>query len=140
MNLVNSSNAQSTFKEQQTIAGTIYYGSPSFPNKVFVVTDSPSLVFDNGGTNNYITLMLVVAGLTAIESESTDLVTNDNSLVGGESLITSDFRYTPELAVKGMAFDKTIENPTEEELFAGANWDLIVADVKNAAGVAIISQ
>lgn len=118
---------------------TIVDGIPSYPNKVFVVTDAPDLVFDNAGTYNYITLMLVPGGGVATRSEEPFFNVDNTAKVGNETSPESIYDYTPQFTLRGWSWTAATENPTEAQIKTPGNWTL-KTEIKNSAGIAIISK
>lgn len=118
---------------------TIVDGIPAYPNKVFVVTDAPDLVFDNAGTDNYITLMLVPGGGVATKSEEPFFNVDNTSKVGNETSPESVYDYTPQFTLRGWSFTAGIDNPTEAQIKTAGNWTL-KSELSNSAGVAIITK
>lgn len=123
----------------QELGLSVVYGIPSFPAKVFVVTDAEDLVFDNAGTDNYITLVLSGGGVVVTRSEESNLQVDNNIRVGNEVAPTSIYDYTPQITIRGWSFTGGIDNPTLGQVKAAGNWSL-VTEAKNSAGVAIITK
>lgn len=125
------------------VAGvTIYQGSVATLGRPCVVIDSPALYNDNGSaTDTYNTLGLVKGAATTTESEEETMVID--TVTGKENLIVrmqGEYAFNEE--VKGFKWDVDNggENPTDTALATATNWDSIVGDNKNTAGVRIVTQ
>ncbi len=119
-------------------------GTPVTLNRPVIITDSTSLVTDDGtspGNTQYITLGLTQGAATITESEDrmvvSDLVTGKENLV-----VRIQGEYAYNLGIKGTQWDITNggANPTNAAIAAGSNWDAVVDDVKNMSGVRILSR
>jgi len=115
----------------------IYEGMTGTLGLPVVVTDSASLVID-ATTDNYYTLGLVEGAVDIVESENrrmvSDLVTGLDNLV---LRVQGEHAYN--VGVKGFKWDTANggANPTAATIGTGSNWDAVVADKKDKAGVRI---
>lgn len=115
----------------------IYEGNAGTLGLPIVVTDSSSLVLD-ATTDNYYTLGLVEGAVDVIESENrrmvSDLVTGLDNLV---MRVQGEHAYN--VGVKGFKWDTANggANPTAATIGTGSNWDAVVANDKDKAGVII---
>lgn len=110
--------------------------------KPIIVTDSASLTanLNSPDITNYYTLGLVENGVVVENSEEEEVVVQD--VTGGETLsvrIQGEFAYN--LGVRGFKWDTSNGgiNPTASALTTGSNWDLAYSDVKERAGVLIMT-
>jgi hypothetical protein len=109
--------------------------------RVFVVTDSPSLVNATPNPDQYYTLGLVPGA--AVVEQNDDFLQNIEWSNGFENIkrtIQSEWSYN--LGVKGFAWDKTSggHSPNDAALGSTANWDRITTSHKDLAGVLVITQ
>ena len=108
--------------------------------RVFVVTDSPSLLV-TGTPNKYHTLGLVPGALYV--DRNNDFTDNIDSLNGGENIKqTYQAEWSYNLGVKGYAWDKANGGhaPSDANIATATNWDKYVTSDKDGPGVVIISQ
>lgn len=117
-------------------------GMPVTLGKPVVVTDSASLVLNltSPDLNNYITLGLTQDAIVVENTESEEVVVQD--VTGLETLAVrfqGEFAYN--LGVKGFQWDVAngLANPSATAVATGTNWDTAFADMKNRAGVAIMT-
>lgn len=105
----------------------------------YVVTDAPALL-TAGAPDKYNTVGLV-PGAAMVETQPLLTMTqpkadqeNMGTVWKGESSFT--------IGLKGYAWDITNggKSPTDAELATGSNWDVIATDLKDTAGVMLISQ
>jgi hypothetical protein len=110
--------------------------APVTLNRPVLVSDSASLV--NGGV--YTTLGLTEDAVTIEDSEEEslmgDLITGKDNLV---VRLQGEFAYN--IKLKGTAWDVANGgvNPDDTALGTGTNWDSVMDDVKDLAGVAIVT-
>lgn len=110
--------------------------SPVTLNRPVLISDSASLV--NGGI--YTTLGLVEGAAVLEDSEEEtlmgDLITGKDNLV---VRLQGEFAYN--IGLKGVAWDVANGgvNPDDTALGTGTNWDSVMDDVKDLAGVAIVT-
>ena len=110
--------------------------SPIGMGRPIVVTDSAALLLDQT-TDNYYTLGLVEGAVNVFESERSRMVSyyldrdNITRRFHGEHAFT--------LEVKGAEYDESNggANPTDASLATASNWDAVVADKRDMAGVRI---
>ena len=118
--------------------GTISVLSDPF-GRVFVMTDSPSLYYTDGDVH-YRTLGLVPGALYV--GQNNDYTDNWETSNGKENIQrTYQAEWTYNLGVKGFTWDKANggASPTDVELGTATNWDKLVTDNKDLAGVLLIS-
>jgi hypothetical protein len=109
----------------------------------FIVTDSPALYggVTSPDVTDYYTLGLVENAI--VVEDNGDFFSNLQTVNGDENITRSwQGEWTYNLSLKGYTWDTTAggKSPTDAELAAGANWDKTATDVKNTAGVAILSR
>ena len=112
--------------------------SPVTLNRPVLVTDSTSLssVLASPDVTNYFTLGLVAGAVEVENTEEQEVVVED--VTGYENLIVRfQGEYAYNLGVKGFQWDVGNGgiNPTATNVGLGTNWDTIMTDVKNRAGV-----
>jgi len=108
--------------------------------RILIVTDSPALI-TSGSPDTYHTLGLA-QGAAMVESNG-DLFTNVETSNGTENIQrTMQSEYTFNLKLKGYSWDKVSggASPTAAAIATGANWDKVVTDNKNTAGVLVNTQ
>lgn len=115
--------------------------TPVTLNRPVIVTDSASLVYHPGGSNDadeYLTLGLT-AGAATIEESEERMIFSD--ILGGnenlELLLQGEYAYN--LGLKGMRYDVSSggANPNAAAIATGTNWDTQMASNKNLPGVII---
>lgn len=132
----------------------IYAGSLANSNRLFVLdnvqvvddgfgrpiimTDSPALHFDNGGTENYHQLGLV-SGASATEDNG-DFRTYSETKVefqNAKQLVKSEFSFNQGL--KGYTWDKANggKSPDDAALALTSNWDRTATSHKDTAGIKV---
>lgn len=120
---------------------TIYGGGPGTLGKPVIVTDSAALINTTPSPDNYHVLGLAEGALDLIQSETTDVV---NDLVTGKENIMQRIQgeHAYNVKIKGVKWDVANGgvNPDDSTIGTGTNWDSIVADVKDFAGVMINVQ
>lgn len=135
------------FEEQMasTVTGIgnvlLYEARPGTLNRPVIVLDSPSLVFDNGGTDNFVTLGLT-PGALEIEDTEQEYITMQE-ILGNEQIIhRMQGEYATNYSMKGFAYDVANggKNPTNSTIGTGSNWDPVVASAKGYAGVALVTE
>jgi hypothetical protein len=103
-----------------------------------LVTDSASLINTTPNPDQYFILGLTAGGVQLIDTETNDLIIDD--VTGLEQLVR---RYQGEYAfnvgIKGFQWDVTNggSNPAAAALGTGSNWDKVVTDNKDTAGVVL---
>lgn len=111
--------------------------------RLFVVTDSPSLVVPNADPAlvRYKTLGLVRGAVRC--ERNNDFTDNIDTNNGKENIVrTYQAEWSYSLAVKGFAWDKTNggKSPTDAALGTSTNWDRYATSGKDMAGIAILSK
>jgi hypothetical protein len=103
-----------------------------------LVTDSASLINTTPNPDQYFVLGLTAGAIQLIDTETNDLIIDD--VTGLEQLVR---RYQGEYAfnvgLKGFQWDVTNggANPAAAALGTGSNWDKVVTDNKDTAGVVL---
>lgn len=105
----------------------------------YVVTDAPALL-TSGTPDKYNTVGLVQGGAMV---ETQPLLTMTQPKADQENMGTiwkGESSFT--MGLKGYSWDTTNggKSPTDAEIATGSNWDVIATDVKDTAGVMLISQ
>jgi hypothetical protein len=121
---------------------TVYSGNVATLGKPCIVVDSTDLFTTNGtAATVYDILALTENAVELAESEQRDIISQP--VTGLENLVMRiQGEYAFNLKVKGCQWDTTNGgvNPTDTALALSTNWDQIVADVKEMAGVRISCQ
>lgn len=117
-------------------------GSPLSLNRPIIVTDSTSLIaqLNSPDVNNYYTLGLVADAAVVENSETEEVVIQD--VTGLDQLVVRyQGEYAYNLGLKGFKWDVTNggANPIASALTTGTNWDPSYTDVKNRAGVLLMT-
>jgi hypothetical protein len=113
---------------------TIQSGAPVLMNRPALVTDASALTVSGDD---------IILGLTAGGIVVKDLGTDDMLLekVGGNENIEMQFQaeWDHSLAIKGFTWDVQNggANPSDAALTTSSNWDKVVNDIKNTAGVGL---
>lgn len=112
--------------------------SPITLNRPVLITDSTSLIASGSPDDRYYTLGLAADGCIVEDSEETTM--HAELVTGLENLVVrlqGEIAYN--LQVKGTKWDVSNggANPTDATVGTGSNWDKVVADVKDMAGVRI---
>jgi hypothetical protein len=118
----------------------IYGGTPGTLGLPVLVTDSPSLV-NAGSTPTYETLGLVSDAVVVTESQERQLASETKT--GGENLTISwQAEYAFNVRPKGFKWDIASggPNPTDAALGTTTNWDQVVTDIKDCAGVRVLTE
>ena len=118
----------------------IIEGSNASLGRPIVVTDDTTL-FRDLTTDIYVTMGLVEGAAVVEESEPTTL--EDERELGKENIIHRvQGEYAYNLMLKGFKWDVANggANPTGATMATSTNWDKVVTDAKNLAGVHITSQ
>jgi thiamine pyrophosphokinase len=117
-------------------------GSPMSLGRPIIVTDSASLVanLNSPDINDYFTLGLTSDAVIVENSEEQETIIQD--VTGLENLavrIQSEWAYN--LTIGGFKWDVNNghANPDDTALALGTNWDTAYSDVKNRAGVCIVT-
>lgn len=108
--------------------------------KPVVVTDAPAL-YAAGTPNKFNVLSLTSGAATIMDGSS---VETNIERVNGKQRIEASFQadYDFSVMLKGYTWDTANggKSPTDAELATGSNWDLVVTDIKNSAGVITIAD
>lgn len=117
-------------------------GTPVTLNRPVIVTDSASLInqIASPDVDNYHTLGLTADAIICEDTEQTDVVVDD--VTGLDNLVVRyQGEYAYNLGLKGFKWDvgNGGANPTAVNLALGSNWDLAFTDVKDRAGVDIVT-
>lgn len=116
--------------------GTVNVNADPF-GRVFVITDSPSLILDTT-VDEYHNLGLVAGAIKV--GQNNDFDTNTETKNGDENIIrTIQSEWTYQLGVKGYAWDKANggASPTDAALGTSTNWDKYASDIKDLPGVIV---
>lgn len=119
--------------------GTINVITDPF-GRVFVVTDSPSLV-TAGAPSIYNTLGLVAGAINV--DQNNDFTANIETKNGDENILrTYQAEWSYQLGIKGFSWDKTNggKSPADAALGTATNWDKIVTSNKDLAGVVVLTN
>ena len=103
--------------------------------KLLVMTDSPQLA--TIGTPNVYSVLGLTPGALVI-GVNNDFDANEETKNGNENLIrTYQAEWSYNIGVKGFAWDKATggKSPNDAALFTSANWNRIMTDKKDLAGV-----
>lgn len=120
-------------------------GTPITLNRPVLVTDSASLKITAGSpaVTDYYTLGLTAGGALCEVTETDDIVVDD--VTGNEVLMVrlqGEFAYN--IGIKGFQWDvnnaSPASNPDATALGTGTNWDKVVTDLKQVAGVVLKSR
>lgn len=117
-------------------------GSPVTLNRPVIITDSASLKtqLNSPDIDNYFTLGLTRDAIVCEDTEQADVVVDD--VTGNENLIVRyQGEYAYNLGVAGFKWDvgNGGANPDGTAVALGTNWDTAFADVKNRAGVCLMT-
>ena len=111
--------------------------------KLIVMTDSPQLIDVNANPalNEYHTLGLTAGALRI--GQNNDFDANEETSNGFENIVrTYQAEWSFNVGVKGFAWDKANggKSPNDAALFQSSNWDRIMTDKKDLAGVVLTSR
>lgn len=103
-----------------------------------IMTDSPALFFDNGGTDNYRQLGLTTGGIVLEDNQNYE-VHMDIDIKQENTQRTMKGEFDFNIGLKGYTWDTASggKSPTDAELATGTNWDQVVTDAKDTAGVMV---
>lgn len=124
-----------TNTEKLFVFGNVNVRQDGF-GRQFVITDSPSLIDLVASPDNYLSLGLVPGAV--IVEQNDDFLQNIQTNNGFENIQrTIQSEWTFNLGVKGFTWDKTSggHSPNDAALTSTANWDKVVTDNKELAGV-----
>jgi len=103
-----------------------------------IMTDSPNLLFDNVGTDNYYQMGLSTGGIIVEQgNEYTDNIETSN---GDENILrTYQAEWAYQMGMKGFTWDTANggKSPTDAALGTAANWDRVSTSDKDLAGVLV---
>jgi len=126
------------YKVENVAGGLILGGEPSMVGvgRPFVITDSAALYLD-ATTDNYYTLGLVPGAVTIVNSEPVSVTSYYVDQENVTLRVHMEWAYT--ITVKGYEWDTSNggSNPTDATLATASNWDAVVADKRDKAGVYI---
>jgi Major capsid protein 13-like len=113
-------------------------GTPVTLNRPVIITDSASLKtqLNSPDVDNYFTLGLTAGAVEVENSESQEVVVQD--VTGLENLVVRfQGEYAYNVGIKGFQYDVSggAANPSSTTIGTGSNWDKILTDVKDRAGV-----
>lgn len=119
--------------------GTINVNSDPF-GRVFIVSDSPALV-TAGSPDIFYSLGLTPAAI--IIDQNGDFDANIETSNGDENIMRSwQAEWSYNIGIKGYSWDKTNggHSPNDAALAVSTNWDKVVTDKKDLAGVLVKSN
>jgi hypothetical protein len=109
-------------------------------NKAVIVTDAPALYL--AGTPNKQRVLGLSAGAATV-FDGSDVISNIETSNGNNRIETTmQVDYTFGVALKGYTWDEANggKSPSDAALATGTNWDKIVTDIKQTAGVIAIGD
>ncbi len=117
-------------------------GTPVTLNRPVIITDSASLKtsLNSPDIDDYFTLGLVQDAIVCEDTEQADIVVDD--ITGLDNLIVRyQGEYAYNLGLKGFKYDVNsgAANPDATAVALGTNWDVAFTDVKDRAGVCIMT-
>jgi hypothetical protein len=115
--------------------GTVSVNRDPF-GRVFVVSDSPSLIQTAPSPDTYVVLGLVPGAV--IVEKNNDFLANEQTVNGDENIQrTWQAEWSYNLGIKGYAWDKTNggKSPTDAAIGTTTNWDKYVTSDKDGPGV-----
>jgi hypothetical protein len=120
--------------------GTVRVTQDGFGRR-FVMTDAPALFEADGGgagVDHYHTLGLA-SGAANVEDNG-DYYATVEEKTGNENIQRIfQAEYTFNLGLKGYAWNTAVKSPTDAAIGTGANWSQIATDIKDTAGVHVVS-
>jgi hypothetical protein len=129
-----------TDKVYEVAGATIYSGTVPTLGRPVLVIDAPAL-YQAGAPDKYPTLCLTDSAVVVEETEQEEIVSD--IITGNESLsMRIQGEYAFNVNLKGFKWDMTNggKNPTDVALATSGNWDNVMSDVKNIAGVRLLTQ
>lgn len=129
----NLDNSQELFRSENVTVVSIL-------GKPVIVTDAPALS-ESGSPNLDKVLSLTSGGITIMDGS--DVITNMDTSNGKERIETTmQADYSFGLGLAGYAWDTESggKSPDDDALATGSNWELIMDDIKNTAGVITIGS
>ncbi|MGJ8685835.1 MAG: major capsid protein [Spongiibacteraceae bacterium] len=126
-----------TDKAYEIYGMAVREGTTATLGRPVLVVDSPALVYDNLGTDNYHAIGLTPGGIMVKESEGR--VIRSQPVLGEENLgIRIQGEHAFNIGLSGLSYDATAgANPTDALLADSANWVQVASDVKSCAGVVV---
>ena len=108
--------------------------------RVFIATDSPSLVLAGSPTKYYTLGLMENAAVVTSQPDFLQNVVTANGQENIQMTIQSQWSYF--LRLKGYTWDKANggASPSNAALATGSNWDATYNDVKASAGIQILTQ
>jgi hypothetical protein len=108
--------------------------------RTLVMTDSPNLFFDNGGTDNYYQIGLVEGAMVVEDNGDSRVYTETKTeFDNAKQLIKEESSFN--IGVKGMTWDKTNggKSPNDAAVALSTNWDQSATQVKDTLGVRAVT-
>lgn len=131
----NLTNTERLFKYESVSINADPFG------RLFIVTDSDSLIATTPTPDEYHTLGLVPGAVYV--GQNNDFDSNIETSNGDENILrTIQSEWTYNLGVKGFAWDKANggASPTDAAIGTSTNWDQNVTSLKDVAGVIVDTQ
>ena len=119
---------------------SVYQGTAATLGRPTIVIDAPALL-KAGAPNTYVTLGLVPGAVVVKESEDQEIVSQ--IVTGLENLVMRvQGEYAFNLGVKGYKWDVTAgaAGPTDAALGTATNWIQAATNIKQLAGVRLVTQ
>lgn len=125
-------NGQSLFKFESVNIWDDGFG------RIFIVTDSPNLTWQNDGKSFYNTIGLTPEAVVVESNNDFHSVTADTT---GYTNLRRTFQaeWSANYGVKGYKWNKSVEAPTDAALLTAANWPRWATSHKDTAGVILKS-
>lgn len=108
--------------------------------KAVIVTDAPGLYLTGAPNKDFV---LSLASDAAIVSDAGDLISNIQTSNGQSRIETTmQVDYSFGLGLRGYTWDEANggKSPTDAEIATGSNWDKVVTNIKQTAGVVTIGD
>jgi hypothetical protein len=109
--------------------------------RLMIQTDSPSLVQEDGGENNYNVMGLTNSAITI--TRNADWYANEETKNGEENIVkTYQAQWSNNYGLKGFAWDKANggKSPNDAALMNSESWDRIATSHKDLAGVMLTGR
>ncbi len=127
-NALNNSNRLFVFESVQVMEDGF--------GRILVMTDSPALFFDNGGTDNYYQVGLVSTGVMMEDNGDSRVYTETQTeFDNAKQLIKEEASFN--LGLKGYTWNTAVTQPNDAELALGTNWIPSATQFKDTAGVIV---
>jgi hypothetical protein len=120
--------------------GTVNVMADAF-GRVFIITDSPSLINTTPSPDQYTTLGLVSNAIMV--GQNNDFEDNFETTNGDENIQrTYQAEWSYQLGIKGFSWDKSNggASPNDAALLTATNWDKVASFDKDLAGVRLVTQ